>query len=103
MFQIVSHTTGIIKHTVLADSLKRPAIVWYESPDAKNLKEGKELLIMRRAKYKVYFVLFWIATLYHVTVINQFRPIWQSVLASLEHKPEKSKFLNYSELCHLQQ
>ena len=41
VFQIVSHTTGIIKHTVLADSLKRPAIVWYESPDAKNLKEGK--------------------------------------------------------------
>ena len=40
---------------------------------------------------KVYFLLFWIARLYHVTVINQFRPVWQSVLASLEHKPEKIK------------
>ena len=42
-------------------------MLWYESPEARNLQAGKYLLIPHRATYLQYYLCFWFAALYHVS------------------------------------
>ena len=52
---MVSHTLEMIRLTVEYAIRKRPANVWYESPEARNLQAGKQELIMHRIAYFLYF------------------------------------------------